>query len=334
VKEILLKPGARVTEDSVIGRLVNPELVQQVESAAQELAQSKANLRQLKLNNQREKLHESAILSEIKFKYDSVVLKRKAEHTLAKKGIISELNFQQTELDERQLLNQVRILKQRIKQLDLVHIETINIQLERIKQRQGKLDIAQSRLDSLEVKAGFDGVLQRLDIELGQSLSAGQEVGLIGSITDLIAMIKVPQSQAQQLKLGQEVVIDMRQDKIVGLVARIDPVVENNSVNVEVSLPEILPNSARPQLNVDGKVIIKNIPQALYISRPAKVSANSEYELYHFTPTSGTAERKSITFGHRAGRYIEIISGAEFDQQYIISDLSNLEGSIRTLSIN
>ena len=158
VKEIVLKPGASVSADSIIVRLENPELSQQVDNARQELAQSIANLRQLKLTNQRELLNESATMAEITARYETATLKREAEEKLVEQGIVSQLTFQESRLNERQLKKRIAIATQRNDQLRLVHQEAINIQQERVKQRQGQLNIAQSRLDRLTVKAGFDGV--------------------------------------------------------------------------------------------------------------------------------------------------------------------------------
>ncbi|MCJ8320945.1 MAG: HlyD family efflux transporter periplasmic adaptor subunit [Colwellia sp.] len=333
VKEIVLKPGATVIASSVIVRLENPELQQLVNNAHQELAQSMANLRQLKLNNQREKLNEAAVLSEIRASYESASLKREAEEKLVVKGIVSSLTFKQTQLNERQLAERIDILTQRIDQLDLVQLEAVNIQKERIKQQQGQLNIAQSRLNALTIKAGFDGVLQRLNVELGQSLSAGQEVALIGSVTDLIALIRVPQSQAQQIQLGQITIIDTRRDKITGRVVRIDPIVENNTVNIEIALPKNLPASARPQLNVDGVIITDKLIDVLYIARPANVKTNSQHELYKFDENEQNALRQLVQFGQQAGRYIEIRTGAKLNDEFIISDLSNLRKTTTQLKV-
>lgn len=333
VKEIVLKPGAAVTASSVIVRLENPELQQLVNNAEQELAQSMGNLRQLKLNNQREKLNESAMLSEIRASHESASLKREAEEVLVVKGIVSNLTFKQTQLNERQLSERVHILTQRIDQLGLVQLEAVNIQQERIKQQQGQLNIALSRLDALTITAGFDGVLQRLNVELGQSLSAGEEVALIGSITDLIALIRVPQSQAQQIQLGQKTIIDTRRDKIIGEVVRIDPIVENNTVNIEIALPKDLPASARPQLNVDGVIITNKLTDVLYIARPANVKNNSQHQLYKFDESEGSALRQQIQFGQQAGRNIEVLTGAKLNDEFIISDLSNLKESTTVLKV-
>lgn len=333
VKEIVLKPGANVKADSVIVLLDNPELQQQLDSAKRALSQEKANLRQLKLNQQREKLNEAAALAQINANYETASLKRIAEEKLEKQGIVSTLTFQQTLLNEQQLKKRIAILKQRLAQLDLVHQEAVSIAQDRVHQQQGLLDIAQARLDKLTVRAGFDGVLQRLSVELGQSLSAGQEVALIGSVSDLIALIRVPQSQAQQIEIGQSTIIDTRRDKIMGTVSRIDPIVADNTVEVEIELPEQLPASARPMLNVDGIITADTLKNVHYIQRPPSIKSNSKVSLYRVDPQTQQAELVELKLGRQAGRYIEIISGAKDNQQFIVSDLSNITKTATVLGI-
>ena len=333
VKEIVLKPGAQVIANSVIVRLENPELVLQVENSEQELIQVQANLRQLKLNNQREILNESANLAEITARFDAASLKRTAEQKLVEQGIVSQLTFQQSALDEKQLKQRIAILKQRIEQLKLVHDESVNIQAERIKQQQGRLNIAESRLEKLTVRAGFDGVLQRLSVELGQSLASGQEVALIGSVTDLIALIRVPQSQAQLITIGKVAIIDTRRDKIEGVVTRIDPVVDNNTVEIEIALPASLPASARPQLSVDGIIVADTLQNITYIRRPAGAKSNTSVSLYRLD-TQGNATSQELRFGVQAGQFIQILSGASAGEQFITSDLSNLQTTSQSISIH
>ncbi|MFQ3244145.1 MAG: HlyD family secretion protein [Arenicella sp.] len=333
VKEIVLKPGAHVTADTVIVRLDNPELVPEVENAQQELAQLRANLRQLKLNNQREILTESANQAEMTALYEVALLNREAEEKLVEQGIVSQLAYKESVLEEQQLAKRITLLQQRFEQLKLVHKESVNIQEERLKQQQGQLNISQSRLDGLEVKAGLSGVVQRLSVELGQSLAAGQEIALIGSATDLIALIRVPQSQVQQVAVGQSVMIDTRQDKVPGTVARIDPIVQDNTVEVEVTLPENLPASARPQLNVDAVITSDTLKQVLHIRRPANVRPYSEISLYRLDSDGSTAQLRALKLGRQAGRYIEIISGAEAGDVFIISDLDNLKSTVSELII-
>jgi len=332
VKEIILKPGAAVSRESIIVKLANPELLQQVENAQQELSQIKANLRQLRVNQKRELLDEDGRLAELESRYETAKLRRVAEEKLVKDGIVSELTYKESVLNEKQLDKRITILHKRVEQLSLVHQEGINIQQERIKQQQGKLNVAQDRLDKLNVKAGFDGVLQKLSVKLGQSLAPGQEVALIGSVTELIALIRVPQSQIQLVEVGQQVEVDTRQDKIIGQVVRIDPIVADNTVEVEIALPSSLPKSARPQQSVDAIITAATLQDVHYIERPANTKAQANVDLYKLNNDHALAKRVPIKFGEKTGRYIEVRNGAQAGDQFIISDLSNY--SVEEITIN
>ena len=331
VQEIVLKPGALVTKDSIIVQLANPELQQQVDNANQELSQRKANLRQLKLNQQREILNESGSFAEMEARYETAKVKLEAQSGLVKSGIVSALDYKDSLVQEAQLKKRMNIHKQRTVALKLVNQEAINIQLEQIKQQQGQLNIAQNRLDRLTVKAGFSGVLQRLSVELGQSLAAGQEIALIGSVQDLIALVRVPQSKAQQIFIGQKAIIDTRRDKIIGTVSRIDPVVVENTVEVEIALPKQLPSSARPQLSVDAVIITETLTNITYMERPVNGRANSSSSLFRLDDSHDYAMRIPVKFGKEAGRYIEIIEGGKVNDTFIVSDLSLLKKSELTI---
>lgn len=327
VQEIVLKPGAIVTKDSVIVVLANPELQQQVDNASQELAQRKANLRQLKLNQQRELLNESARFAEMEASYATAKVRFEAQTDLVKEGIVSALDYKESQVNVTQLEKRIVIHKQRTEALKLVNQEAISIQLEQIKQQQGQLEIAQNRLERLTVKADFDGVLQRLSVELGQSLSAGQEIALIGSVDELVALIKVPQNAAQQIEIGQQTIVDTRRDKIQGKVTRIDPVVVDNSVEVEVSLPTELPSSARPQLNVDAVIVTDVLTNIAYIDRPANIRSYTSSHLFLVNDSVNKAVRTKVEFGQEAGRYIQVLEGASVDQRLIVSDLTQIKSS-------
>jgi len=331
VQEIVLKPGALVTTDSIIVQLANPELQQQVDSATRELSQRKANLRQMILNQKREVLNESASFAEMEARYETAKVKLEAQSGLVKSGIVSVLDYKDSVVQEAQLNKRLKIHKQRTAALKLVNQEAISIQNEQIMQQQGQLDIAQNRLDRLTVKAGFDGVLQRLSVELGQSLAAGQEIALIGSVQDLIALVRVSQSKAQQIFIGQKAIVDTRRDKIIGTVARIDPVVVENTVVVEIALPDQLPASARPQLSVDAVIITDTLDNITYMERPVNGKANSNSSLFRLDDSNNTAMRTQVKFGKEAGRYIEIIDGGNVNDVFIVSDLSLEKSSELTI---
>ncbi|MCJ8294603.1 MAG: RND transporter, partial [Colwellia sp.] len=167
-----------------------------------------------------------------------------------------------------------------------------------------------------------------------QNLIAGQTIGLIGSVSDLVAIIKVPQSQAQKISFGQRAVIDTRSDIILGKVARIDPIVTNNTVSIEIALSKNLPASARPELNVDGQITITKLKNILYLKRPANIKTGTQALLYKVDKSNLQASQQSIQFGQQAGRYIEVLSGAKLHEQFIISDLANINESVSTINID
>ena len=325
VQEIVLKPGASVSPESVIVKLSNPELAQARESAVQQLSQAHANLRQLKVNQQREILQEKAALAELEALHESAILKKNAEKELVSQGIVSALTFKESVLNERQLARRITLFKERMEQLTAVHTEAINIATDRVKQQQGVLAIAQDRVDKLVIKAGIHGVLQRLSVSLGQSLNSGQEIALIGSTTELIALVKVPQSQASIIAIGQKAIVDTRLDVVQGKVTRIDPIVTDNTVEVEISLPKQLPSSVRLQQNVDAEIVSQSLKNVLYIQRPANAQALSQRTLFQVDPSGDKATIATLVFGEKAGKFIQINQGANEHDKFIISDLSNYQ---------
>lgn len=162
VKNILLKPGAKVSANSIIVVLENSQLVRNLEKARNELKKSEADLRQLKLNHLREKLNENDVKNELDAQYQTISLKRTAEKLLLRKGVIADLDFKTTMIIERQLEKKIETFKEKETQLTNVHREEVYIQEEKIKQNRLNVEIAKEQADKLIVRAGFDGVLQRL----------------------------------------------------------------------------------------------------------------------------------------------------------------------------
>ncbi|WP_100644118.1 HlyD family secretion protein [Alteromonas facilis] len=323
VEEIVLKPGAVVTQDDVILRLHNPDLDQQVVNERLLLNTEKANLRQTKVNNQRELLAQQARLAELEAKSGVASYNLEATTTLAEKGIISQLDHKRAQLESQQLKKQLTIENQRLTQLKAVHEESIKIQLEKIEQQQGKLAAIEVKQSLLVVKASIDGVLQKLPIELGQSVSEGEILAFVGGTKQLIAEINVPQNQVEQIQIGQDVLINTRQDNTHGLVVRIDPVVTGGTVLVEVELTGDLPNNARPELSVDATIQAGELTNVVYIERPVNIQPGSTGTLYRLNQNQDKAHATPITFGAEAGKYIQVISGASHGDRFILSDTSH-----------
>lgn len=330
VEEIILRPGAKVTPDSVIMQLNNPELHEEAERARMQLNQEKANLRKLKLNNQRELLAEESNLADIVARFNMVKLRREAEQELVDKGVVSQLTYKTTVLEQEQLHDSMQIQQNRIAQLKLVNQEGLNIQQEQINQTEALYLTVQNRVDALAVKAGITGILQRLPVELGQSIPAGQELALVGSEQDLLALIRVPQAQAEKIQLGQVAEVTTRRDLIPGVVSRITPEVQEGTVTVEIQFTAAhLPASARPELNVDAVIYTAELKNTLYIDRPVNVRVNSSDHLYKLDKSQQLAEYSAVRYGEDAGKFIQVLEGAAVNDTFIVSDMTGFTDNKR-----
>lgn len=323
VAEVLLRSGAEVEADSVILRLSNPELLQEVEAANMALVQEKANLRRLSLSNERELLAEQASLAELVANFKAVQLRAEAEKGLAG-GAVSMLAYKTTLLQQEQMQERVKLQTQRITQLKRVMHEAIIIQQEQINQANARYQNMLQRSDRLMVRAGIKGVLQRLPVELGQSVSAGQELAQVGSDKDLKALIRISQSKAEQLKVGQAAKINTPREQVDGVLTRITPEVRDGTIEVEVSFTQGVPASARPELNIDAQIFTANIKGALYIERPMNVQGHTTNKLFRVSTNNKSAELQQLSFGDDAGKYIQIKQGANEKDRFILSDMTNI----------
>ncbi|WP_416306138.1 efflux RND transporter periplasmic adaptor subunit [Neptunicella sp. SCSIO 80796] len=324
VTEILQKPGDRVTADTVILRLSNPELEQRLKTEQQNLASEQANLRKLRVEQKREMLTENSNLIELQSELEIASLKRKSKQQLQQQGIISKLEFIETELQEKQLANSISLAQSRITQLKEIHAESLNIQDLKVAQQQDNYDNVKKMVEDMNVKAGQAGILQTLPVELGESVSTGMEVASVGRIDNLIARIQISQVQATHIQPGNPVSIKIWPDSFKGHVLRIDPMVKEKMISVDVAIDQTLPASVKPNQDVSAEIITKTIDNTLYVKRPANLSDNSNIYLYRLSDDYKQATRIQLTLGEMSSNQVEILQGAEAGERLIISDLTYL----------
>lgn len=321
VQQVLLRPGALVSQDSIILQLSNPELIQDVEAAAMALSQEEANLKRLQLANQRDRLAELAILAELEANLQTVTLQRHAEEQLVADGIVSSLVYQTTVLQQQQMQQRLDLHRQRLGQLDDVIAQSEIIQQEQINQSRARYQIMQQRAERLTVRAGMDGVLQRLPVELGQSVVAGQELALVGSDQHLLALVRVSQARAEQLQIGQPAQINTRRERVPAVVTRITPEVQEGTIEVELAFTEGVPASARPELSIDAQIFTAQLTDTLYLERPVNIQSHSNSRLFKLADNGRSLTATPLQFGHDAGRFLQITSGAEPGDRFVLSDM-------------
>ena len=326
VEAIHVYPGTRVNKDTVILTLVNPLQAQRLSVARLELARQKASANEQIINQKSQLLERQASLTILKSELESAQLRAQAESKLIEQGIVSSLDYKRSLLTVKQLEKRVDIEKQRLVQLADMHHQRSKIQQELLSQFELNYQVQQQAFDDLQVTAGIDGMLQELNVELGQNLTPGTRLAIVGSDTALKAELSVQQSDAEKIALNMPARVNTfstgNSGEVIATVTRIDPIVSDGRVMIELDLTGSLPANARPDLSIEGYVISHVIPNALTVNLPTKVQADTDATLFKLNPTTHLAHPTQIEFGTLSDNKIQLLSGAKVGEQLIISDLS------------
>lgn len=322
VDRILVKPGAAVEPDTVLVEMTNPELAQQVQEARSQLVAAKADYAALEVQLQSQVLDQRATLAQARLEYESARLQAAAEADLVKDGIIPRIQYQRSKLLAEQRQVRLDIEQQRGEQLKRSVAAQLKAEQARIEQLENMLALREQQLAGLTVRAGIEGVLQELPLEEGQRVTPGQNIARIAKPDALMAELRIAETQAKDVQLGQHVTIDTRNAIVPGEVIRIDPRVENGTVQVDVAITGELPEGARPDLSVDGTILIERLEDVLYVGRPAYGQPESTVNLFKVNPAEGIATRVPVELGRASVNVIEVRQGLEAGDTVILSDTS------------
>jgi HlyD family secretion protein len=329
VQEILLRPGARVTKDSLILRLSNPDLQQQLDAARIAVRQEQADLRRLVQTDERDLLAEQMALSKVHSDYEIQKTRNELQKDLAAQGVVPRLDYAEGVENEALLKEQLELERKRVVQFKLAAHESEAVQQEKINDARSTYDAVKKRADRLTVRAGIDGVLQRLPVDLGQSVNAGDQLALVGSEQNLLALVRISQAKADTLRIGQPAEIDTHRERVAGVVTRVAPEVTDGTIEVEIRFKDGVPASARPELNIDARVFTARLRDVLYVERPTNALAGGTGTLFFLRPDGRNAERREVRFAEESGRYIRLVSGAKQGDEVIISDMSSFGNAKR-----
>ena len=323
VERIVVRPGAVVKPDSVIVELSNPDLLQQTDEARFALAAAEADLADTELRLHSQQLDQRAAVGLARTEYQGASLRNEAEGQLFEDGIVSEIDYEVSKLSVEQLALRLEIEEQRLSQF----AATFEAQLAGARARVDQArNLYQRRLDqiaSLDVVAGVGGVLQEISVEEGQRIELGFNIARVARPDELQAELRIPETQARDVQIGQHVDVDTRNGIVAGSVTRIDPAVQEGTVQVDVELHGALPRGARPDLSVDGTIEIERLEQVVYTGRPAYGQADSTIGLFKLEPDGAHAVRVPVQLGRTSVNAVEIVQGLSPGDVVILSDTSS-----------
>lgn len=333
VEEIELLPGIEVETDSVILRLSNPELQQEMEDAELSLRAAEAEYENLKVQLESDVLAQRAEAARIRAEYEEARLQAEADEELYGENLIPEINVKRSRLRRDQLEQRNEIEQERLAKTAETTQARLAAQQAQLQQRRALYQLRKEQVESLNVTPGIAGVLQQVPVEVGQRVMPGENLARVAKPDTLKAELRIPETQAKDLVVGQPAEIDTRNGVVEGRVTRIDPAVQEGTVTVDVALTGELPRGARPDLSVDGTIEIERLPDVLYVGRPAYGQPESTIQLFKLVDEGEGALRVPVTLGKSSVNTIEIVQGLEEGDRVILSDVSRWDGHDR-LSLN
>jgi len=322
VEKIVVRPGTQVKAETVILELSSPELEQAAHDAESKLKAAEAEFTTLEAKLQRDLLDQESNTARVHSEYEQARMESETNEQLKKNGLVAELQYKTAQVKAAELANRDGIEQKRL----TFARESIAPQLA---SKQAEVDqvkaAAQLKIDQVEalhVKAGMNGVLQQMPVDVGQRVKIGNNLARVADPTKLKAEIKIAETQAKDIQIGEKATIDTRNGVVTGHVMRVDPAVEQGTVKVDAQLDGELPRGARPDLTIDGTIELERLDDVIYVGRPAFGQENNTVGIFKLVSGSSDAVRTPVKLGRSSVNSIEILSGLQPGDQVILSDTS------------
>lgn len=324
VERIVLRPGAQVTPDTIILVLSNPELKQTVQDAQLAYQSAQAALANRKAELQSALLSQEAATASIETNYKQADLDLQANEVLYKELLISELTLKQKRGLAGELKNRLSLEQRRLEITRQGMSSQLAPQESDVNQRKANWELRRRQLDDLNVRAGMSGILQQVPVERGQQVGPGTNLARVANPSNLKAELRIAETQTKDIRIGQFAEVDTRNGVVKGHVSRIDPASQGGTVGVDVVMDGPLPPGARPDLSVDGTVLLERLTNVVFVGRPAFGQENSTVTIFKVQP-NGEALATKVKLGRASVNVIEILEGLQPGDQVILSDMSQFD---------
>jgi HlyD family secretion protein len=321
VERIVLQAGSRVTPDSVILELSNPDLRQAVTAAELQWRSAEAALLNRKAQLSTERLQLETAVANAQSDVEQQELQYAADLELNKQGLFAALQLKQSEARVQRAKNGLALEQKRLALNRESEVSQVAPQEADVTRLRNAYDLQSRNLSDLRVRAGMHGVLQVVPVEVGQQVGGGTNIARVADPSRLKAEIRVSETQTRDVRVGQSAVVDTRNGIVKGVVARIDPAAQNGTVGVDVTLQGELPPGARPDLSVDGTIELERLDNVLKVQRPSFSQDNATISLYR-VGADGMAVRTRVTLGRSSVAEVEVTEGLNEGDEVVLSDMS------------
>jgi len=326
VERRLAEPGQEVQPETVLLELSNPDVQLEALESERQLTVSQADRVNLQTDLKTQRLNQEAQVAAAKAAYLDAKRNAEAAQELVAKELISTMEASRALDRVEEMETRYRVEEERLQVMVGASDSQLALQKAQVGRLNAVTEFQRSRVRSMKVLAGAHGILQELPLEVGQWAQSGATLARLVEPGKLKAVLRIPETQAKDITIGQPAKIDTRNGIVRGKVRRIDPAVQNGTVTVDVSLEGEMPRGARPDLSVDGTIEVERLPDVLHVGRPAYGQANSAVGLFKLTPDGSEATRATVRLGRTSVNTVEIVGGLSRGDKVIISDMSRWDG--------
>jgi HlyD family secretion protein len=322
VDKIVIRPGHLVEPNTVILEMSDPAVAQTLLDAEYQFKGAEADLANLKVQVNSELLSQKANEASVRSDYEQATTDHDLNYKLHQEGLGSEKDEKLSKVRAEQLKIRIGLEEERTRVSADSARARIQAQEAHVEQARAMYELRKSQADALHVRAGITGVLQLLPVDVGQSVAVGTNIARVADPKKLKAEIKIAETQAKDVTIGQVATVDTRNGIVNGHVIRIDPSVVNGTVTVDVGIDDPLPLGARADLSVDGTITLENLKDVLYVGRPVHGQTDATISLFKVMPDDTDAERVNVKLGRNSVNTVEILSGLNVGDKVILSDMS------------
>jgi multidrug efflux pump subunit AcrA (membrane-fusion protein) len=326
VEKRLAEPGQEVNPETELLELSNPDVQLEALESERQLTVAQADRVNLRTNLETTRLNQEAAVAAAKAAYNDAKRNAEASSDRAKKELISAMEASRAQDRVVELQTRYEVEQKRLEVMTDAADSQLRLQDAQVGRLNAVTDFQRGRIRSMKVMAGTHGILQELPLEVGQWAQSGAVLARLVEPGRLKAVLRIPETQAKDLTLGQPAAIDTRNGIVRGAVARIDPAVQNGTVTVDVRLEGEMPRGARPDLSVDGTIQVERLDNVLHVGRPAYGQANSTVGLFKLSPDGKEATRVNVRLGRTSVNTVEVLGGLQPRDKVIISDMSRWDG--------
>src|SRR5687767_10657078 len=223
VEKVLVQPGVEVGADTVIFELSNPQMEQQAMDAEFQLKAAMADKENLKVRLESDGMTQQSQIASIQAEYSQAKLQLDTDEVLGKQGLVPEILLKVSRVRVQDLANRLKVEQQRLAISGRATKAQINAQQSRIQQLRALAELKKSQVDALKVRAGTNGVLQQVSVQVGQQVTPGFNMARVADPASLKAELRIAETQIKDVRLGQKVEVDTRNGVIEARASRIDP---------------------------------------------------------------------------------------------------------------